>query len=167
MINQFSANYDPAEDRILLRFNTKDLKEFRFWLTRRSTDMLLNVLPRETEQGEQIQEDLQKQIEKKQESKTLKSESSKEAPKPQTPEFIKGNEFPIGEGPEVVSLIKVELVGAMYKIQFILKIGKTVSVNVQPDLMLKVHSLVNLIAGKAKWFGDTMPMAAPTSAPLH
>ena len=63
MINQFSANYDPAEDRILLRFNTKDLKEFRFWLTRRSTDMLLDVLPRQTEQGDQIQEDLQKQIE--------------------------------------------------------------------------------------------------------
>ena len=61
----------------------------------------------------------------------------------------------------MVSQIKVELVGAMYKIQFILKIGKTVSVNVQPDLMLKVHSLVNLIAGKAKWFGDTMPIAAP------
>ena len=67
----------------------------------------------------------------------------------------------------MVSLIKVELVGAMYKIQFILKIGKTVSVNVQPDLMLKVHSLVNLIAGKAKWFGDITPMAAPTSTPLH
>ncbi len=64
MINQFSANYDPSEDRILLRFNTTDLKEFRFWLTRRSTEQLLNVLPRQTEQGEQIQEDLQKQIEK-------------------------------------------------------------------------------------------------------
>ena len=82
--------------------------------------MLLDVLPRQTEQGEQIQVDLQKQIEKKQESKTLKSESSKDTSKPQTPEFIKGNEFPIG-GPEVVSLIKVELTGPMYKIQFILK----------------------------------------------
>ena len=167
MINQFSANYDPLEDRILLRFNTKDLKEFRFWLTRRSTDMLLEVLPRQTEQGEQIQEDLEKQIEKKQESKKLKSESSKVTPQPQTPEFIKGNEFPIGEGPEVVSLIKVELVGAFYKLQFILKIGKTVSVNIQPDLMLKVHSLVNLIAGKAKWFENTIPTAAPSTVPLH
>ena len=167
MINQFSANYDSAEDRILLRFNTKDFKEFRFWLTRRSTDMLLDVLPRQTEQGEQIQEDLQKQIEKKQESKTLKSESSKGTPKPQTPEFIKGNEFPIGEGPEVVSLIKVELVGAMYKIQFILKIGKTVSVNVQPDLMLKVHSLVNLIAGKANWFEGQQEYIPLSSKPLH
>ena len=167
MINQFSANYDPSEDRILLRFNTKDLKEFRLWLTRRSTDMLLDVLPRQTEQGEQIQEDLQKQIEKKQESKTLKSESSQEAPKPQTPEFIKGNEFPIGEGQEVVSLIKVELTGAVYKIQFILKIGKTVSVNIQPDLMLRVHSLVNLIAGKANWFEEKLPLAAPSSTPLH
>ena len=34
--------------------------------------MLLDVLPRQTEQGEQIKEDLQKQIEKKQESKLLK-----------------------------------------------------------------------------------------------
>ena len=167
MINQFSANYDPAEDRILLRFNTTDLKEFRFWLTRRSTNMLLDVLPRQTEQGEQIQEDLKKQIEKKQETKTLKSEASKEKPKPQTPEFIKGNEFPIGEGPEVVSLIKVELAGALYKVQFILKIGKTVSVSVKPDLMLKVHSLVNLIASKAKWFEVSEPIVAPKSTPLH
>ena len=167
MINQFSANYDPAEDRILLRFNTTDLKEFRFWLTRRSTDMLLDVLPRKTEQGEQIQEDLKKQIEKKQETKNLKSEASKEKLKPQTPEFIKGNEFPIGEGPEVVSLIKVELAGALYKVQFILKIGKTVSVSVKPDLMLKVHSLVNLIASKAKWFEVQEQLAVPSSKPLH
>lgn len=167
MINQFSANYDPSEDRILLRFNTTDLKEFRFWLTRKSTEQLLDVLPRQTEQGEQIQGELQKQIEKKQESKILKSESSKETPKPQTPEFMKGNEFPIGEGPEVVSVIKVELSGAMYKIQFILKIGKTVSVNVRPDLMLKVHSLINLIAGKAKWFEGILPIASPSFEPLH
>jgi hypothetical protein len=167
MINQFSANYDPSEDRILLRFNTTDLKEFRFWLTRRSTDQLLDVLPRQTEQGEQIQEDLKKQIEKKQESKATRTEASKEKPKPQTSEFIKGNEFPIGEGPEVVSLIKVELSGALYKVQFILKIGKTVSVSVKPDLMLKVHSLVNLISAKAKWFEMSEPIAAPKSTPLH
>ena len=48
-----------------------------------------------------------------------------------------------------------------------LKIGKTVSVNVKPDLMLKVHSLVNLIAGKAKWFEVSEPIAAPKSTPLH
>ena len=93
-----------SEDRILLIYY-EDFKEFRFWLTRRSTDMLLDVLPRKTEQGEQIQEDLQKQIEKKQEVKHLNRRVQK-APKPQTSEFIKGNEFPIGEGPEVVSLIK-------------------------------------------------------------
>ena len=32
MINQFSAHYDDVEDRILLRFNTKDMQEFRLWL---------------------------------------------------------------------------------------------------------------------------------------
>ena len=167
MINQFSANYDPAEDRILLRFNTTDLKEFRFWLTRRSTNTLLDVLPRQTEQGEQIQENLKRQIEIKQETKNSKIEAVKKNPISQPPEFIKGSEFPIGEGPEVVSLIKVELTGALYKIQFILKIGKTVSVNVKPDLMLKVHSLVNLIASKARWFESKEPIVVTSSTPLH
>ncbi len=167
MINQFSANYDPSEDRILLRFNTTNLKEFRLWLTRRSTDMLLDVLPRQTEQGEQIQEDLKKQIQKNQNEEKTKEMSSQKEAFSKKPQFIKGNEFPIGETPELVSIIKVELSGSVYKVQFILKIGKTVSVNVKPDLMLKVHSLVNLIATKANWFQFQPEAVIPSSTPIH
>ena len=47
MINQFSANYNPIEDRILFRFNTTDLKEFRFWFSRRVASKLLKVMPEE------------------------------------------------------------------------------------------------------------------------
>jgi hypothetical protein len=34
-IHQLSVNHDERQDRLLLRLNTQDLKEFRFWLTRR------------------------------------------------------------------------------------------------------------------------------------
>jgi hypothetical protein len=33
-IHQLQASYSPAEDRILLKFNTTDGVEFQFWLTR-------------------------------------------------------------------------------------------------------------------------------------
>lgn len=41
-IQQFNATYVPTEDRVLLRFNTTDLAEYRLWLTRKMTLHLLD-----------------------------------------------------------------------------------------------------------------------------
>jgi hypothetical protein len=41
-IHQLSVNHDERQDRLLLRLNTQDLQEFRFWLTRR---MSLRLVP--------------------------------------------------------------------------------------------------------------------------
>jgi hypothetical protein len=41
-IHQLSVNHDERQDRLLLRLNTQDLQEFRFWLTRR---MALRLMP--------------------------------------------------------------------------------------------------------------------------
>ena len=41
-IHQLSVNHDERQDRLLLRLNTQDQQEFRFWLTRR---MALRLLP--------------------------------------------------------------------------------------------------------------------------
>ncbi|MBP20034.1 MAG: hypothetical protein QF715_16995 [Pseudomonadales bacterium] len=43
-INQMQMLYNPEEDRILFRVNTTDNKEFRFWVTRRYTFLLMKVL---------------------------------------------------------------------------------------------------------------------------
>ena len=43
-INQIQIAYSPEEDRILFRVNSMDRKEFRFWLTRRFTVLLVKVL---------------------------------------------------------------------------------------------------------------------------
>ena len=68
MINQFSANYNPIEDRILFRFNTTDLKEFRFWFSRRVASKLLKVMPEGTQEGTEIVQELKQQTEQKQEN---------------------------------------------------------------------------------------------------
>ena len=43
-IHQIQIQYDEIQDRLLLRLSTTDDCEFRFWLTRRFTKRLWNVL---------------------------------------------------------------------------------------------------------------------------
>lgn len=43
-INQLQMSYSPEEDRILLRLNTTSAEEFRFWLTRRYCQLMVQAL---------------------------------------------------------------------------------------------------------------------------
>jgi len=43
-LEQFSASYDPAQDRVLLRIRSNDDAEFRFWITRRYLALLWPIL---------------------------------------------------------------------------------------------------------------------------
>jgi hypothetical protein len=46
-LHQLNINYVPVEDRLMLRINTLSGDEFRVWLTRRFTELLLNLLVKE------------------------------------------------------------------------------------------------------------------------
>lgn len=43
-IHQLSVSHDERQDRLLLRMNTQDRQEFRFWLTRRMACRLLPAM---------------------------------------------------------------------------------------------------------------------------
>jgi len=43
-IHQLSVSHDERQDRLLLRLNTQDGQEFRFWLTRRMASRLLPAM---------------------------------------------------------------------------------------------------------------------------
>ena len=43
-INQLQMSYSPEEDRVLLRLNTTSAEEFRFWLTRRYCQLMVQAL---------------------------------------------------------------------------------------------------------------------------
>jgi hypothetical protein len=43
-IHQLSVNHDERQDRLMLRLNTQDQQEFRFWLTRRMTLRLMPAI---------------------------------------------------------------------------------------------------------------------------
>ncbi len=43
-INQLQMSYSPEEDRVLLRLNTTSAEEYRFWLTRRYCQLMVQAL---------------------------------------------------------------------------------------------------------------------------
>lgn len=48
-LHQMNVSYIPKEDRLLLKISTKQGDEYRLWLTRRFTDLLVNVLKKEVD----------------------------------------------------------------------------------------------------------------------
>lgn len=54
-IHQLSVHHDERQDRLLLRLNTQDKQEFRFWLTRRMTQRIMPALTQSAERLEAAQ----------------------------------------------------------------------------------------------------------------
>ena len=74
MIHQFSATFDQKQDRILFCFNTKEEKEFRFWLTRRNI-IISWTMPRHSDQSKKIITDIEKSVSLR--KQTLNNEAEK------------------------------------------------------------------------------------------
>ena len=63
-INQIQIRYTPIEDRIVLRLNTEDASEFRFWITRRYAKILSASLMKLLSSSEAIQEHEKEEVQK-------------------------------------------------------------------------------------------------------
>lgn len=63
-INQIQIRYSPIEDRIVLRLNTEDSSEFRFWITRRYSKILSASLMKLLHSSEDIQEHKEEEVQK-------------------------------------------------------------------------------------------------------
>ena len=61
-INQIQIRYAPVEDRIVLRLNTEDSSEFRFWITRRYAKILAVSLMKLLHSSEDIQEHKEEEV---------------------------------------------------------------------------------------------------------
>jgi hypothetical protein len=61
-INQIQIRYAPIEDRIVLRLNTADASEFRFWITRRYASLLAPALMRLLRSDDKIQKHKEEKV---------------------------------------------------------------------------------------------------------
>ena len=63
-INQIQIRYAPIEDRIVLRLNTEDSSEFRFWITRRYAKILSASLLKLLHSSADVQEHKAEEVQK-------------------------------------------------------------------------------------------------------
>ena len=109
-LHQINLQYEPREDRILLRTNTRDGAEFRFWMTRRFVTVLWPVLVRLVESHEHVQrqprpESRNAVVELQRESALRSADfKTRYQPAPQGAPVS----LPLGEEPVVLATVRVK-----------------------------------------------------------
>ena len=155
-IYQLSVNHDEREDRLLLRLNTQDGQEFRFWLTRRMAIRLLPAMDKSLVRLEAAQPGLAATDAPSQQMLTeLKRDAFLQTADFATPYAAKPQQLPLGDEPLLVTDVQLTL-QANGSLQVIFQ-KKTDSATPSCQLNLQaplVHGMVHLIhqsMAKADW----------------
>jgi len=105
-LNQIQVTFVAEEDRLLLRINTTDLAEFRFWLTRRMIGMLWPAIIQTLSSDPQVAI----QADKSAKEAVLAFQKEKAATNAdfKTPYQEQPNQLPLGEQPILVTKIQIK-----------------------------------------------------------
>lgn len=161
-IHQINLLYDPLQDRALLRVNTSDACEIRFWLTRRFVQLLWPNLVKLFEHNEVVRR--QPTPEVKREVLSFQHHGALEASNFKQPFAEKPNvNYPLGDAPLLVTKAKITR-GADGRHLLVLCPANAQTVQIAlTDTLL--HSLCKLLAdtaNKAGW-GLSLTVVAPSS----
>ena len=141
-LHQMNISYNPKEDRLLLRVSSKGGDEFRLWLTRRYTAMLVNIL--------------------KQELAKYGGEPAL-ASSDETRNLIKGGalkqsyegdstSFPLGESGVLAFRINCGETGeGVLRLELLPEQGQGISLNLNKTLLYMLHNLVSQGIDQAGW----------------
>lgn len=171
-IQQFNVTYVPSEDRLLLRFNTRDSSEYRLWLTRKMTLEMLQDATKmcvdqiHSESPSSTMPEYAKTID------AFHQEALKQQVNLKTP-YQSANKLPLGSDPLLVvefaiTKINEENINLCFK----LSIRKKMDL-VQPISMLnRLRLLLEQIVAKAEWSSTShepvkSSLPAPGSGAVH
>ncbi|MBP8149106.1 MAG: hypothetical protein KAY21_05245 [Limnohabitans sp.] len=163
-IHQLSVSFDERQDRLLLRLNTQDSQEFRFWLTRRMTARLLPVIEQSVGRLEASQPGMTAPDSSSQQILTqLKRDAFLQKADFSTPFAAQAQRLPLGPAPLLVTDAQFNFQpGGALQIQFQEKSAdapsKTCQLNLQAQL---VHGLVHLILQALPLANWALPTGIP------
>lgn len=169
-IHQLSVSHDERQDRLLLRLNTQDGQEFRFWLTRRMASRLLPAMDQSVARLEATQPGIAATDAASQQMlNEFKRDAFLKTADFSTPYAAAPRLLPLGEEPILVTDAQLSLQphGALQLI-FQKKTGETSQschLNLQASL---VHGMIHLIRqsiAKADW--GLLPQDAATASDTH
>lgn len=155
-IHQLSVSHDEIQDRLLVRLNTQDAQEFRFWLTRRMAFRLLPALNQTLTRLEASQPGVAASDHTAQQILAdIKRDAFLQNADFETPYFANAQQFPLGSEPLLVTDVQLTLQSqGNLEVIFRQKKGEEVlscRLNLQAQL---VHGLIHLLKEtltKAEW----------------
>ena len=156
-IHQLSVNHDERQDRLLLRLNTQDLREFRFWLTRRMTLRLMPAIEQSAERLEAAQPGVAVSDAPSQQLLTeLKRDAFLKKADFATPFENRATQWPLGTEPLLITDAHMRIqAGGALEISFEDKTDPAQARSCQLHLQVSlVHGMVHLIrqaSEKADW----------------
>jgi hypothetical protein len=155
-IHQLSVSHDERQDRLLLRLNTQDAQEFRFWLTRRLAIRLLPAIDQSLVRLEAAQPGVAAVDTGTQQILTdIKRDAFLQTADFATPFVPQAQQLPLGPEPMLVTDAQLSLQpNGSLQVVFQQKTGDVIQschLNLQSPL---VHGLIHLVKqtmAKADW----------------
>ena len=160
-LNQINLGYLPAEDRVLMRINTSERAELRFWLTRRVFIQLSQTMQLAQRQlGSSIHSDLgnapQLQVVQQFEQAALAAEADLKS------DYVaEAASFPLGETPTLVTNVIIKTEGALISGSFELATNQTITINFDPKLAAGFSKLLTDLIKVCDWNIPRQSIAMP------
>lgn len=148
-ISQIQMVYNPEEDRILFRVNSTDQKEFRFWLTRRFSILLLKVLKDHLEKDPDISTQgtpgAREAVKEFKQQQAMSSANFNEKFREES------RELPLGEEIRVAFKLTYNMKANDLHLGIQPRDGKGINMAINRDVNLSMTRLLLDAAGKGDW----------------
>lgn len=148
-LHQLNINYSPNEDRLLLRITTQQGDEYRVWLTRRFTALLMTVLGKEIEKHGGLPA-----VASRTETRRLFHEGALEKPF----EDDASRRFPLGEqGILAYRIGTTDTRGNELSLELRPETGQGVTLNLNQSLLFMFYNLLTQGVSRADWQLPELP----------
>ena len=148
-ISQLQMLYVPEEDRILFRVNTSERQQFRFWLTRRYSILLLKVL--REHQASDPDVSMQDSREAKQAVQSFKQEQAMTSANFEEAFSEDPNELPLGEEIPVAFKLSYTANGGSLNVSIEPRQGQGISMAIDRSINMSLTALLVNAAGQGHW----------------
>jgi len=145
-IKQFNGQWASDEDRLLFRFNTKDDREFRFWLTRNATKTIIESSPHLVTEilKKKFTPEAAETIQEFQQQAAIQTTQFNES-------YASGGNLVLGENPILVTGVAVKTENELMSIDLRLATRQTVNIKITVPVFQTMILLLNKLQEKAQW----------------
>ena len=147
-ISQLQMSYSPEEDRVLLRLNTTSTEEFRFWLTRRYCQLIVQALSAhraaDPDVSNQVSPVARKAVEEFKQEAANAGVNFKD-------DFKPSDSFPLGENPVLAHKLIYKTSGSKLALTMEPKSGQGVTIVLDSSLNFNVTKLLKSAGEAGNW----------------